>query len=101
MVGRAISLLSFSEALHTTANYGGFSSARTRMIERMGEYLDTYVDDVLELVRTHEAESADVARASLETAARFNRLLRGDKAAELVRRRAHAALQTETAGSEG
>jgi len=95
LVDRATTLLSFSAELRTTANYGGFSSTRARMIEKLGEYVDTYVDEVVDLVRTNEAESLEAAEAYLESAARFNRLIRDDKAGDLVRRRAHTALHPE------
>jgi len=95
MVDRALTLLSFSEELHSAANYGGFSSARNKMVETLGEYIDHYVDEVLDLIRTDEVEDADLAAAYLETAAGFDQLLRGGKAGELIRRRAHAALSPD------
>jgi hypothetical protein len=102
LVARAVTLLTFAFELRTTANYGGFSSARAKMVEKLGEYLDQYVDEVVDLVRTGEAESDERAGAYLDAAARFNRLIRDDKAAELVRRRAHAALHPDSsAGAVG
>ena len=89
----ATTLLAFSEELRTTANYGGFSSARNKMVEKLGEYIDHYVESVVDLLHTNEVEDRDVAGAFLECAADFSRLLRGDKAADLIRRRAHSALQ--------
>ena len=102
LVARATALLSFSEELRTTANYGGFSATRAKMVEHLGEYLDHYVEDVLDQIRTHEAESLEAASAFLEVAAEFSRLIRDDKAGELVRRRAHTALHPEAStGSDG
>jgi len=102
LVARATALLSFCEELRTTANYGGFSSTRAKVVEKLGEYIDTYVDEVVDLIRTDEAESLEAAQAYLETAARFNRLVRDEKAGDLVRRRAHAALHPEAStGSAG
>lgn len=101
LVRRAFTLLSFCEELRTTANYGGFSATRNKLIEKLGEHLDHYVEDVLDLLRTEEAESREAAAAFLETAAEFIILVRGDKAAELIRRRAHLALQVENAPASG
>jgi hypothetical protein len=91
-VGDATTLLAFSEALRTTANYGGFSSARNKMVEKLGDYIDHYVEAVVDLLHTNEVEDRAIAAAYLEHAADFSLLLRGEKASELVRRRAHAAL---------
>lgn len=96
LVACATTLLSFSDELRTAANYGGFSSTRNKMVEKLGEYLDHYVDEVLDLVRTGDVEDRQVAVAFLEHAADFNQLIRGDKAGDLVRRRSHAALHPET-----
>lgn len=95
LVARARTLLSFTDELKITANYGGFSSTRNKLIEKLGEYLDHYVDEVVDRLRSDEVEDRDVAAAFLATAAEFNLLLRGDKAADIVRRRAHAALHPE------
>lgn len=95
LVDRALTLLSFSDELRGTANYGGFSSARNKMVENLGEYIDHYVDEVLDLIRTDDVEDVAVAAAYLEHAAVFDELLRGGKAAELIRRRTHAALHPD------
>lgn len=95
LADRAMTLLSFSDELRTTANYGGFSSTRNKMVEKLGEYIDHYVEDVLDLIRTEEVEDVGIAAAYLEHAAVFDQLIRGGKAGELVRRRAHAVLQPE------
>lgn len=95
LVNRALTLLSFSDELRSTANYGGFSSTRNKLIEKLGEHLDHYVEEVLDLIRTDECESLENAQAYLDIAARFNGLIRGEKAADIVRRRAHAALHPD------
>ena len=91
LVARAVTLLSFSDELRTTANYGGFSSTRAKLVEKLSEYIHHYVEEVLDLIHTGDAESIDNAAAFLEAAAEFSQLIAGDKAAELVRRRAQAA----------
>ena len=100
LVARAVTLLSFSDELHTTANYGGFSSARAKLVEKLSEHIHHYVEEVLDLVHTDEAECKDNAAAFLEVAAEFSQLVAGDKAAELVRRRAHAAIHPEAHEAE-
>lgn len=97
LVGRAMTLLAFSDELRATANYGGFSSARNKLVDKLGDYVDHYVEEVLDLVRTGEVEDAAIAAAFLERAATFDGLVRGSKAADLIRRRAHAAHQTDAA----
>jgi hypothetical protein len=100
LVARAMTLLSFSDELRTTANYGGFSSARAKLVEKLSEYIHHYVEEVLDLLHTDEADSKENAAAFLEIAADFNLLVAGEKAAELIRRRAHAALHPEAHEAE-
>ena len=95
LVGRATALLSFAEALRTTANYGGFSATRAKVIEKLTEFLASYVQEVLDLIRSGEVEVLENAAAYLEAAAGFSHLVAGDKAGALVRRRAHTALHPE------
>jgi hypothetical protein len=90
-VARALTLLNFVEEVRASANYGGFASARAKVIETLAGYIDNYVEEVLDLIKTGEAESIDNSLAFLEVAAQFNQLVQGDKAAELVRRRAVVA----------
>jgi hypothetical protein len=90
IVSRATTLLHFAREIRGSANYGGFASARGKMIEKVGELLDHYVEEVLDLIKTGEAESEAVARQFLDVIADYSRLVRDDKAADLVRRRAAA-----------
>ena len=92
---RAVALLTFSHELRSTANYGGFSTARNKLVEKLSEYIDHYVESVVDLLRTDEVEDRTIAASFLEKAADFNHLLRGDKAAELTRRRSQSALQSD------
>jgi hypothetical protein len=94
-VTRAMTLLSFCDEIKATANRGGFASARAKLVEALGDHLDHYVDEVVDLLRTGDAESPENGEAYLAVVADFNRLIRDEKAAELVRRRAHAALHPE------
>ncbi|MEW5685116.1 MAG: hypothetical protein AB1942_09370 [Pseudomonadota bacterium] len=94
-VERATTMLSFAEALHGTANYGGFSAGRNKLIEGLGGYIDAYVDEAVDMIRTGEAEELENAEAFLGVAGGFIQHLRGGKAGDLVRRRAHAALHPD------
>jgi hypothetical protein len=100
-VTAATTLLAFSEELRTTANYGGFSTARNKLVEKLGDYIDHYVEAVVDLIHTEDVEDREVAAAFLGCAADFSQLIRGDKAGDLVRRRAHAALHGDQAAVAG
>lgn len=91
-VRRCETLLTFAGAVRFSSNYGGFASARSKLLDGLGEQLDQYVEELLDLLKTGEAENAANAQAFLAVAAEFSRLVRDDKAADLVRRRAAAAV---------
>ncbi|MBW8814112.1 MAG: hypothetical protein JF588_11860 [Caulobacterales bacterium] len=97
LLNRAKTLLAFSYEVRTTANYGGFGSTRSRLVESLREHIDHYVEDVLDLVRTADAGDPEIAEAFLAAAGEFEDLLLGEKAGDLIRRRSHAALHPETA----
>lgn len=96
LVTRARTLLTFNDELRSTANYGGFGAARGRLLEKLGEFLERYVDEVVDMIRNHEAEDRTLAAEFLEIAAEFSQLVSGDKAGDLVRRRAHAVLHPDS-----
>jgi hypothetical protein len=91
-VDRTMTLLTFAEVIRTSANYGGFASTRTKVIEKVGETLDNYVEEALTLIRDHEVEDRDVASAFLRHAAEFAGLIREPRAGDIVRRRLAAAM---------
>lgn len=90
-VQRCRSLLTFAEGIRGSANYGGFASTRTKVMEAVGEALDQYVEDVLSLVRDGEASDREVAALYLQVAAEFAGLVHEPRASEIVRRRAASA----------
>ena len=96
-INRARTLLVFVTDLRTAANYGGFSTARSKLIDKLAEFLANYVEDVLGLIRSGEAGDLANAGAFLEVLADFSDHVAGDKAGELVRRRAQAALSAQPA----
>jgi hypothetical protein len=89
-VRKAMTLLTFAQEVRSSANYGGFAAARGKMLEKLGDMLDSYVEEVLDLLRTGDAEDEAVGYAFLEIAAEVSLMVRDEKAAELVRRRAAA-----------
>jgi hypothetical protein len=88
----ALCLLTFAEEIRTSANYGGFASARTRAVEKAGESLDHYVEEVLDMLKHHEIEDRDRARRYLEVAGRCAALVYEPRAQAIIARRAAAAL---------
>lgn len=87
--GRAMTLLTFVHETRLCANYGGFSAIHAKVLEKLGGQIDHYVDEVLDIVRTGDAP-ASIGAAFLAVAADMMALVRDEKAAELVRRRAGA-----------
>lgn len=90
-VERCRSLLTFAEGIRASANYGGFASTRAKVMEKAGETLDQYVEDVLGLVRDNESTEREIAARYLQVAAEFAGLIHEPRAAEIVRRRAATA----------
>ncbi|HEX7759504.1 MAG TPA: hypothetical protein VF459_08380 [Caulobacteraceae bacterium] len=91
MIGRAMTLLTFLQQTRTSASTGGFASARSKAQEIAEARLDEYVDDLVADLRNGDSKQPERARAFLETAAQLSAVIRDDKAAQLVRRRAAAA----------
>lgn len=91
-VDRTMTLLTFAEVIRSSANYGGFASTRAKVVEKVGENLDNYVEEALTLVRDHEVEDRDVASVFLRHAAEFASLIREPRAGDIVRRRLAAAM---------
>jgi len=91
LVEKAGTLLTFLGEVRSSASDGGFASARAKVLEGVDEWLDAYIEELLEEIRADEG--VDQARASvfLDIAAGFCALTRDDKAAQIIRRRAAAA----------
>jgi hypothetical protein len=88
--GKAQALLAFVYETRGSANYAGFASARAKLIEAIDPRVDTYADDLLELLHAGEGDLERV-RAFIEVAAELLGLLREPRATEILRRRAAAA----------
>lgn len=91
-VDRTMTLLTFAEIIRSSANYGGFASTRTKVLEKVSENLDNYVEEALTLVRDHEVEDRELASTFLKHAADFASLIRDPRAGDIVRRRVAAAM---------
>lgn len=90
-VARTVTLLIFTQEIRASANYAGFSASHAKAIENVGAMIDQYVDDVLDHIKTGDVEDLSIAAAYLAIAADFCRVVRDDKAAILIRRRAAVA----------
>lgn len=89
-MARAEAMLAFIERSRAAAATGGYASTRAKMIEKLDDRLDHYVEDVLDYLRGDGPDKAASARQHLDAAARLIGLLRDEKAAQIVRRRAAA-----------
>jgi hypothetical protein len=91
LVEKAGTLLTLLGEVRSSASDGGFASARAKVLEGVDEWLDAYIEELLEEMRANDC--VDPARAGiyLDIAADFCGLTRDDKAAQIIRRRAAAA----------
>jgi hypothetical protein len=90
LVRRAEGLLAFINETRTSAANAGFGAARGKVIEALEQRLDTYVDDLVERLRGSDCTDPEWVRAHLEVAADFFGMIKGPKAAQIVRRRVAA-----------
>jgi hypothetical protein len=88
---RAEALMAFFDYSRHFASQSGYGAARAKTAEKIEARLDQYVEDLLELLRTQEGETLGRVRAYLEIAAEMMEAARGEKASQIVRRRAAAA----------
>ena len=91
LIARAAALLEFIEQTRSVADGGGFGTLRTRAHEAAQTRLDQYAEDLLEMRRAGASpEEAQFIGQYLEAAAGLVAVLQGDKAANVLRRRAAA-----------
>ncbi|WP_333586168.1 hypothetical protein [Phenylobacterium sp.] len=86
-VQRAGRLIAFAQEIRSFAGYGGFAAAHGEAMEAVTAYLETYVDDALEIMKAGEADDLAAARATVAAAADLTAAAMGRSAAETVRRR--------------
>ncbi len=91
LVRRAQGLMGFFDRSQTSATSSGFGAARAKVGKKLEARLDRYVEDLLEAMQNVEAVDLGRIHAYLDIAASFIGDVRGDRAAQLVRRRAEAA----------
>jgi hypothetical protein len=91
LVEKAASLLVFMHEARASAAAGGFAASWAKAHEALEIRLDSYVEDILEEIRSDHHEHRGRARAYLDVAAELCGLVRDEKAAQIVRRRAAAA----------
>jgi hypothetical protein len=96
-VVRAMTLLAFTQEIRSSANHAGFSAPHAKVLENIGAMLDHYIEDVLDHIKTGDVEDIGVASALLAVAADFCQMVRDERAAALIRRRAAAACHGEGA----
>ncbi len=92
MIRRAQCALAFIAELRACADKAGYGSSRLKVLEKLNGRLDPYIEDVLYVARTGEGGDAGLAVKYLDVAAGFIAYTRDDKTAEIVRRRAAAAI---------
>jgi hypothetical protein len=88
---RAEGLMAFFDVSRHFASQSGYGSARAKTAEKIEARLDQYVEDLLEMLRTQEAEMLARVRGYLEVSAGMMEAARGEKAGRVVRRRAAAS----------
>jgi hypothetical protein len=88
---RAEGLMAFFDHSRGSASQSGYGAARAKAAEMIEERLDQYVEDLLEMLRAEDVQSTERIHAFLEVTARFMAQAHGEKAAQIVRRRAAAA----------
>lgn len=94
-VVRAMTLLAFTQEIRVSANYAGFSATHAKALENIGAMLDHYTEDVLDHIKTGDAPDLGIAEGFLGVAADFWQMIRDEKTAALIRRRAKTACHGE------
>lgn len=92
LIQRAQSALIFVAELRACADKAGYGSSRAKVLEKLNTRLDPYIEDVLHVARTGEGGDSALAIKYLDVAAGFIAYTRDEKTAEIVRRRAAAAI---------
>jgi hypothetical protein len=90
-VQRGLAFLSFLKEVRVAGERLGFGALWAKTAEQVQNRLDTYVEDLLEKLRTGEGDDLDRVRTFLDIAAEFTGVFSDDRAAQIVRRRMAAA----------
>jgi len=88
---RAEGLMAFFDYSRQFASQSGYGAARTKAAEKIEARLDQYVEDLLEMLHSQQVETLERVRGYLEVSATMMEATRGEKAGQIIRRRAAAA----------
>lgn len=89
---RVEGLLGFFDHSRASAGQSGYGAARAKLAEKLEARLDQYVEDLLDMLHAEDPIApVDRIHAFLEICARFSEMAVGEKAGQIVRRRAAAA----------
>ncbi len=83
--------LAFFDRTRVCASQGGYGVVRAKVCEEITHGLDSYLEDILDMLHSDEPPDLTVAHAYLEVVAEFMGLTQDQDAAKIVRRRAAAA----------
>jgi hypothetical protein len=89
---RTTAILAFVADIRPCAAQSGYGASRIKVLEKLNSRLDQYIEDVLHVVRTGDGGDQEIARRYLDLAAGYIAYSRDEKTAEIVRRRAVAAM---------
>lgn len=90
-VRRAAAALAFVAELRAPAAQAGYAGARNKVLEKLNQRLDQYIEDALAAARAGDGDPK-IIRACLDVAAGYIAHTRDEKTAEIVRRRTAAAI---------
>jgi hypothetical protein len=89
---RLTAVLAFIAEVRGCAQQSGYGSSRAKVLEKLNGRLDQYIEDILHVVRTGDGGDQGLARLYVDLAAGYIAYSRDEKTAEIVRRRAAAAM---------
>ena len=90
-LARAEGLMAFFDYSRQFASQSGYGAARAKVAEKIEARLDQYVEDLLEMLHNQQVEALERVRGYLEISAAMMEAARGEKAGQIIRRRAAAA----------
>jgi hypothetical protein len=89
---RVSAVLAFIADVRSCAAQSGYGASRAKVLEKLNSRLDQYIEDILHVVRTGEGGDQVLAQRYVDLAADYIAFSRDEKTAEIVRRRAAAAM---------
>jgi len=89
---RLTAVLTFIAEIRGCAMQSGYGASRAQVLEKLNGRLDQYIEDILHVVRTGDGGDQGLARLYVDLAAGYIAYSRDEKTAEIVRRRAAAAM---------